>query len=188
MGESPFFIFETRVESVIDTRKTAHNPCKTIEKVTGLRMNALDRVKPIIEKKVASLGCELFDVKFIRAGSHSILRVYIYKEGGVSISDCERVSHELSVLLDVEDFSTHPYSLEISSPGIDRPLITEKDFKFARGNKVAIRIKGTGDKYETITGALTDCANATVTLAVGEETKTIALSEIISGKIEVSFK
>lgn len=151
-------------------------------------MNALDRIKPIIEKKVTALGYELFDTKFIRAGSHSILRVFIYKEGGVSIGDCERISHELSVVLDVEDFSTQPYSLEVSSPGIDRPLITEKDFGYARGNKVTLRLKSVENKHPVLTGTLTECVNSTVTLAMETETKTIPLSEIISGKIEVSFK
>ncbi|MFP4417547.1 MAG: ribosome maturation factor RimP, partial [Chitinispirillaceae bacterium] len=79
-------------------------------------MDKLDRIRPLIEKKVQSLGLELYEIKYIRGG-RSILRVYIDKESGVTIDDCELVSNELSMLLDVEEFSRSPYTLEVSSPG-----------------------------------------------------------------------
>lgn len=151
-------------------------------------MGAVEQIEPIIEKKLTSLGYELFDIKFIRAGSRSILRLFIDKKGGITVDDCERVSHDISVVLDVENFSKAHYTLEVSSPGMDRPLTSEKDFVRAIGNTVRFRLKETEGKSRTLQGKLTACSNGTCTVETAKGSTTIALSNIYSGKIEVAFK
>lgn len=84
-----------------------------------------DCVKPLLE----DYHLELVDIDFKPSGKRWLLRIYIDKEGGVMISDCENISRELGLILDVEDFIKHPYVLEVSSPGLTRPLKKREDFK-----------------------------------------------------------
>ncbi len=84
------------------------------------------------------LGLELVDVEYRREAGGWVLRVYLDKRSGVTLDDCQRVSEELSDLLDVEDLVGHPYSLEVSSPGLDRPLGREADFLRFVGERVRV--------------------------------------------------
>ena len=88
----------------------------------------VERVKSIALPLFTELGLELVDVEFRREANGWILRLYLDKPGGVTLGDCQRVSGELSDLLDVEGFINHPYTLEVSSPGLNRPLRLESDF------------------------------------------------------------
>ncbi len=151
-------------------------------------MDKLERIRPLIERKIEQYGLELYDIKYIRAGSRSILRVFIDKESGVTIDDCEMVSNELSMLLDVEEFSQSPYSLEVSSPGVDRPLITTKDFSRAAGRHVKLRVQGEDQKTRTVTGKLLSCDDSRLVLEVNNRERiTIDRSTVLSGKVEVTF-
>lgn len=100
-----------------------------------------DKVKAIAEPIVVSLGLELVTVEFLTEAGSRILRVYIDKPGGIAVDDCADVSHELSAALDVEDPIHQRYSLEVSSPGLDRPLVKEADFVRFAGKKANIRTK-----------------------------------------------
>ena len=91
-------------------------------------MKITDTVTALAKPVVESLGCSLWDVEYVREGSDYILRVYIDKEGGFTVDDCEMVSRRLSDWLDKEDFIDDSYILEVSSPGLGRPLKKEKDF------------------------------------------------------------
>lgn len=93
----------------------------------------VDRVKDCLIPIIDDYGLELVDIEFRPSGKRWLLRVFIDKEGGVVLSDCENISRELSSILDVEDFISHPYILEVSSPGITRPLKTINDFRRAIG-------------------------------------------------------
>lgn len=88
----------------------------------------VERVKTIALPLLTELGLELVDVEFRREASGWILRLYLDKPSGVTLGDCQRASEELSDLLDVENFIDHPYTLEVSSPGLNRPLRRELDF------------------------------------------------------------
>jgi ribosome maturation factor RimP len=145
-------------------------------------------IESIVEEKLASLGYELYELKLIKAGSRSILRLFIDKEGGITVDDCEKASNEISVLLDVENFSQRPYTLEVSSPGIDRPLTTEKDFKRAIGNTIRLRLKESDGKSTTLHGNLIGCSNGNLTIETQKGIKTISISNIHGGKIEITFK
>jgi len=150
-------------------------------------MRALERIEPIVEEKLAALGYELYELKYIQSGSRSILRVFVDTEQGITAKDCEKVSNEISVLLDVENFSKKKYTLEVSSPGIDRPLGSERDFKRAVGNTVRFRIKYSDGKIRTLKGKLIACTQGVCTVESGTETTEIPLKTILSGKIEITF-
>ncbi len=97
-------------------------------------------VEPILQES----ALELVDVEFQPSGRRWLLRIYIDKEGGVTIADCERVSRELDRLLDVEDMIDHPYVLEVSSPGLTRRLRKKADFERVQGEEVPDRHQAPG--------------------------------------------
>jgi len=93
----------------------------------------------LVEGILEDLGFELIDVEYLSSRGRWILRLYIDTEGGVTIDDCARVSGEIGDLIDVKDIIPHEYVLEVSSPGLDRPLKKEKHFLEAVGKKIRIR-------------------------------------------------
>jgi ribosome maturation factor RimP len=97
-----------------------------------------ERVTAIASPLIRELGLDLVDVEFRREAGGWILRVYLDKRGGVTLQDCQRVSEELSDLLDVENLVGHPYSLEVSSPGLNRPLGREADFLRFVGERIRV--------------------------------------------------
>jgi len=100
-----------------------------------------DRIAELIRPTVTALGVELWGVEHIVQGRHSVLRIFIDKEGdGVTIDDCERVSRQISGIFDVEDPIAGEYNLEVSSPGMDRPLFEREQFARYIGSIVAIRL------------------------------------------------
>lgn len=88
---------------------------------------------------VTGLGYELVGIEWLSQGKHSLLRVYIDQESGIGIEDCEKVSRQLSALLDVEDLIPGHYSLEVSSPGLDRPLFTLEQFQRFAGEQAKVK-------------------------------------------------
>jgi len=99
------------------------------------------QVKELSEPILTQKGMELVDVEYKMEQGSWVLRLYIDKPGGVTVDDCSDVSTELGMLLDVKDIITHAYNLEVSSPGLDRPLTKEKDFLKYTGKKVRIKTK-----------------------------------------------
>lgn len=102
--------------------------------------NTEGKVLPYLEPIVAENGLELVDLEFVKEGANWYLRVYIDKEGGVSIDDCEAVSRALEAKLDEADPIAQAYILEVSSPGIDRPLKKDADFVKYRGEIVDVKL------------------------------------------------
>ncbi len=108
----------------------------------------------VIEPVVAGLGFELVGVEYRAAGRHSVLRIYIDTEAGVTVDDCALVSHQVSGVLDVEDLVRGQYTLEVSSPGLDRPLFGVKDFEKYNGRDVQIRLDTPLNGRRKFTGRL----------------------------------
>lgn len=116
------------------------------------------------------------------------MRVLIDRDGGATISDCEKASRDLSVLLDVEGYSNMPYCLEVSSPGIDRKLTTEKDFQRLIGRRVRIKLGiSEGREPYAVDGTVVSCANGTLTLETTEGARPFQLADIESGNVLVTF-
>lgn len=117
---------------------------------------------PIVEKECF----ELIDVEFVKEGSTWYLRAYIDKEGGITINDCETVSRALNVKLDEADFIEESYILEVSSPGLGRPLKKEKDYIRSMGKEVEVRTFRPIQREKEFYGILSAYDSDTVTLAM----------------------
>lgn len=124
-------------------------------------------IMPIIEK----YKFELVDVEWVKEGANWYLRAYIDKENGITVDDCELVSRALSDLLDEEDFISENYILEVSSPGLDRPLKKEKDFARSIGRDVEVKLFKAVNKEKEFIGVLKDYDEETVTLAMEDESE-----------------
>ncbi|MCI8464825.1 MAG: ribosome maturation factor RimP [Lachnospiraceae bacterium] len=107
---------------------------------------------------------ELVDVEFVREGGNRYLRAYIDKPGGIAVDDCETVSRALSDLLDREDYIADSYILEVSSPGLGRPLKKEKDFVRSMGEEVEVRLYRPRNHVKEFRGVLSGYEDARVTI------------------------
>lgn len=99
----------------------------------------VDRVRVIVDSVLLDDRMELVDMEYRRESRGWVLRIYLDKEGGVTLDDCTRVSQEVGRILDVEDFIETPYTLEVSSPGLSRRLRTENDFMKYRGHLIKVK-------------------------------------------------
>lgn len=117
-------------------------------------------LNPILEE----YGFELVDVEYVKEGGTWYLRAYIDKPEGISIDDCEAVSRRLSDILDEKDYIDGAYILEVSSPGLGRPLKKEKDFKRSLGEEVELRTYRMIEKQKEFTGILKGYDENTVTI------------------------
>ena len=123
---------------------------------------------PVMEKN----QFELVDVEYVKEAGTWYLRAYIDKEGGFTVDDCELVSRQLGEWLDREGFIDDSYILEVSSPGLGRPLKKEKDFKRSLGEQVEVRLYRAVDRQKEFTGALAAYDEDTVTLRFEDGTET----------------
>ncbi len=123
-----------------------------------------DRVFALIEPVLHDIGYELVEVEYLSMQGRWILRLYIDREGGVTINNCVDVSRELGDIIDVKEIIDHKYVLEVSSPGLNRPLRREKDFIKAIGNKVKLKMKQDVNGQKNYTGSLRDYNNRTIFL------------------------
>lgn len=114
----------------------------------------VDKVRDFLESLLPSMGLELFDVEFRREGHGWVLRVYIDCESGVSLDHCSDVSRELGRYLDVEDFIENAYHLEISSPGLERPLRSIQDFIRFCGKSAKVKLHDALDGRKTLEGTI----------------------------------
>lgn len=141
-------------------------------------------IMPIITKN----NFELVDTEFVKEGSQWYLRLYIDKEGGITIDDCETVSRAMSDILDKEDYIDESYILEVSSPGLGRPLKKDKDFIRSMDEEVEIRLYKSIDKQKEYVGCLRgfDKTNVTIELEDGSE-KTFLRSDIALIRLALDF-
>lgn len=141
-------------------------------------------IMPIIERN----GFELVDVEYVKEGGNYYLRAYIDKEGGITVDDCEIVSRALSDLLDEKDFIEESYILEVSSPGLGRPLKKEKDYRRSMGKELEIRLYKAVDKQKEFYGILVSYDDSTVTIAdENNNERTFEKSDIALIRLAVHF-
>ena len=141
-------------------------------------------VIPVLE----GLGLELFAVQFRRERTGWVLRLIIDKEGTVSIDDCTAVSREMGDLLDVDDPIHHPYHLEVSSPGLDRPLRNEADYLRFAGRKVRIKTAEPIGKQQVFKGTIVGIREGNVLLSTNKEGEVvIPLSLVAKANLEIEF-
>jgi ribosome maturation factor RimP len=130
--------------------------------VHGLRAE----LRRVLAPGAKALGCELVDVELVGGGRRPTLRVYIDKPGGVTLDDCADVSRQLSMILDVEDPIPESYALEVSSPGLDRPLVTREDFGQHVGDMIKARLVTPLAGRRNFTGRITGVSDEQVSLEI----------------------
>ena len=153
----------------------------------------VEKVTSLADSLVSSLGMELVEVEYKRVGRAMVLRLFIDKEGGVTLDDCADVSREFSQLLDVEDFIREHYTLEVSSPGLDRPLKKEEDFVRYSGRLVKARTfellpDSGGNNRKTFLGTLIGLDNGVVRIQLKEgQLAELPLNKIAKVNLEFDF-
>ncbi len=146
-----------------------------------------EKLTEMLEPGVEALGFELVGIEYVRAGKHSILRVFIDHENGISVDDCADVSHQVSAILDVEDPINTEYNLEVSSPGMDRPLFKEKHFQQVVGQEVQIRLAMPMDNRRNFKGTLLSCEEGVVSVEVDGQQFQLAVANIEKANVVPTF-
>ncbi len=143
----------------------------------------------LLDPILSSLGLSLWDLEFKKEGPKWLLRVYIDREpGGVTLNDCEAVSRDLGAVLDVEDLIDHAYTLEVSSPGLDRTLTRPDHFKKCIGKLVKVKTYEAIEGQKVLTGVLRAIEADIVSLELGTGAViTIPRSGIAKATLEVVF-
>ena len=137
------------------------------------------KTEQLIQPLIDANNFELVDVEFVKEGSDWYLRVYIDKDGGITVDDCELISRAFNEILDREDYISEQYIFEVSSPGLMRPLKKEKDYVRSMGREVEVRLYKAIDRQKEFTGALKAYDADTVTIELDDETlKTFEKGEI----------
>jgi len=144
----------------------------------------VERVEELLGPILEEEGLELVGVEFRRERSGWVLRVYIDKKGGVTLGDCVKVSRELGELLDVEDFIPYSYHLEVSSPGINRPLRKREDFERFRGEWAKVRVSEPIDGRRNFRGRFIGCEGEELLLSVEGKVLGISLSNIVKANLD----
>jgi ribosome maturation factor RimP len=145
-------------------------------------------IRKIIEPVINALGIEIDHIELNRMGRKALLRVFIEKEEGVSIDDCELVSREIEAVLDVEDPIPYSYILEVSSPGLDRPLNNPEDFKKYSGRTIRVVTHGPIEKQTFFIGKLIEAGDAEIVVLLPNSRKvSIAYENISRARLEVEI-
>lgn len=143
----------------------------------------VEALQAMLAPAVAAVGFELWGVEFFQQGRHSVLRLFIDGPEGVGVDDCARVSHQASGVLDVEDPIAGEYTLEVSSPGWDRPLFTLAHYARFAGSPVAIRLAAPLNGRRKYTGVVQQVTDDAVVLQVEAETVTVPFALIDKGHV-----
>jgi ribosome maturation factor RimP len=158
-------------------------------------LSELDHIQEIAGRIVASEGLELVDVEFKPGRHRGLLRIFIDKEGGVTLNDCENVSRQLGAILDVEDVIKSAYVLEVSSPGLDRPLRTDRDYRRAMGRQIKINLVDDRGNSQQVTGKLLEINDQNLVLQEGVKNRNIprnfvkrAIQDLVLGQPKKNLK
>ena len=153
--------------------------------------SVVDRISEAVSPILWTLGLELADVVCVGQGPRSVVRVFIDKPEGVTLDDCERAHKALGPALDVADPFPHGYTLEVSSPGLDRPFKRIQDYRRALGKRVTLKLRQPLAGQWRLVGTLTDVTDHALTLEVSEpapsRTLTLEHNTIAEGKRVVTW-
>ena len=150
----------------------------------------LDKIRGVAERVTSGRGYELADVELKRERGGTLVRLYVDKEGGIGLEDLQSVSEEVSAILDAEDPVPTAYTLEVSSPGLDRPLKTEADYRRFLGRLARLSSYEPVEGRRHWTGRLTSFEDGVVGVSLEKEGGTlcrIPLVKIAHGRLEVEF-
>ena len=144
-------------------------------------------LKALIEPVVEGMGFELWGLEYIAHGRRAQLKVYIDSQEGIDVDDCAAVSRQLSALLDVEDPIQLQYTLEVSSPGMDRRLFTREQFRTFAGAKVKVALRAPYEGRKRFTGLLCGVEDDDVVVRSGDEEYLFPFDEIERANVVPSF-
>ena len=151
-------------------------------------MNRREReVQELLTPTVESLGCQIWGVEYLSQGKHSKLRLYIDAEDGVDVDKCAEVSRHVSDILDVEEFSNNTYTLEVSSPGMDRILFTEPQYEAYVGHQVDIRLNFPFEGKKKFVGLLAGIEDGSAVVQIDEEEYLLPLENIQKTRVVPVF-
>ena len=138
------------------------------------------KVEELIEPVINELNYDLLGAKFFPAGKRSILRIYIDKKNGVTLDDCSKATHKINYVLDAQNIVNSPFLLEVSSPGVNRPLFTIKHFQQFIGEEIKVKFHKQKDNQTNYVGIIdsVDLLEETFNLKVDEQVLKIHLDEI----------
>jgi ribosome maturation factor RimP len=140
-------------------------------------------IKAIVEPVVTGLGFELVGVEHLAQGRHSLLRVYVDNEAGITVENCADVSRQLSAVLDVEDPLPGEYTLEVSSPGLARPLFELADFERFAGQAAKIQLAVPLNGQRKFKGTLSGVQNNNVLLMEGDREHSLPFEQIVKANL-----
>jgi ribosome maturation factor RimP len=148
----------------------------------------LDRIREMAERVAVSEGLTLIDVELKGGRSNPLLRIYVDKRDGVSHADCQLVSEQMSAMLDVEDPFPGRYTLEVSSPGLDRKLTKPAEFNHFTGRRARLVLRDPVDDQKILEGRLAGCADGIVRFDTGEGgVKELSLNNISKAQLVVEL-
>ncbi|CAG19031.1 ribosome maturation factor [Photobacterium profundum] len=151
-------------------------------------MTALEmQLTELLEASVNASGYELVGLEFIRAGEHSTLRVFVDHENGINVEDCAEASRQISAVMDVEDPITVAYHLEVSSPGLERPLFKAAHYQQFVGHEVNLVLKMAMNNRRKWKGDIVAVEGELITLKVDGNDETFALSNISKANLIPKF-
>lgn len=151
-------------------------------------MTSLERqLTEMLEAPVVAAGYELVGLEFVRAGQHSTLRIFIDHENGITVEDCAEVSRQVSAVLDVEDPISVVYNLEVSSPGLERPLFKAAHYEQFIGHEVSIVLKMAVGNRRKWKGVIQSIDGETVAVMVDGQEEYFALSNISKANLIPKF-
>lgn len=186
--EKPAFLFTPFGGSLTLGGKACDKAGLSEPQMPNKAHSVVTRVTELIEPILREMGFELVDVEYLNAQGRWVLRIYVDKEeGGVTLDDCATVSGEIGDLIDVKDIIRHRYMLEVSSPGLDRPLKREKDFFRAMGKKIRVKTRVPIEGRRNFTGVLDAFEDDRVGLALDDGRVSIPLGNVEKARLVYDF-
>ena len=148
----------------------------------------LSAVTELVEPALEGMGYELVEVEYLCERGRWVLRLYIDQEKGITVDDCAAVSREMGDVLDSRDLIPHGYVLEVSSPGLNRPLRKEKDFEKRIGQKIRVRMATPVQGRRNFVGTLTGFRDGTLSLDVDRQSFSLPVSEVEKAHLIYEFE
>ncbi|HSG35282.1 MAG TPA: ribosome maturation factor RimP [Sphingomonadaceae bacterium] len=147
-----------------------------------------DRIQALLEPTITGLGYELLGIERGRSGEAQLLRLYIDHPDGIALEDCERVSRQVSDVLEVEQAIRGEFTLEVSSPGLDRPLFTLEQHRRYLGELIRLRLRNLVQGRRRVSGRLTEVTTDGVVLDIDGEPFAVALADIERSRLVADFE
>ena len=157
-----------------------------LKKSSGVNRKEND-IADLLAPLVAMEGCEIWGVEYRAQGRHSKLSLYIDRDEGVSVEHCERVSRRVSDVLDVEEVLSSAYTLEVSSPGMDRILFRPEQFERCAGEEIDVRLNYPVDGSKRIKGVLMGLEDGEVVIRAGEDEYLLPLENVQRARVVPRF-